>query len=123
MTSVASAPTFGVVEHHMQVRQLVHLLSTNPAKIFGLWPRKGDIRPGSDADLVIFDPRPTRTLSAAELHSRAGFSPYEGLTVRGKVHTTIARGQVVYRDGVVVGERGFGHFLKCAPFDSEAVPL
>ena len=122
-TSLLLLYSFGVVEHHMQVRQLVHLLSTNPAKIFGLWPRKGDIRPGSDADLVIFDPRPTRTLSAAELHSRAGFSPYEGLTVRGKVHTTIARGQVVYRDGVVVGERGFGHFLKCAPFDSEAVPL
>jgi dihydropyrimidinase len=122
-TSLILLYTFGVVEHHMQVRQLVHLLSTNPAKIFGLWPRKGAIRPGSDADLVIFDPRPTRTLSAAELHSRAGFSPYEGLTVRGKVHATIARGQVVYRDGVVVGERGFGRFLKCAPFDSEAVPL
>jgi len=122
-TSLLLLYTFGAVEHHMQLRQLVHLLSANPAKIFGLWPRKGDIRSGSDADLVIFDPRPTRTLSASELHSRAGFSPYEGLTVHGKVHTTIARGQVVYRDGAVVGKPGFGRFLKCAPFDPEAVPL
>ena len=122
-TSLLLLYTFGVVERHMPVRQLVHLLSANPAKIFGLWPRKGDIRPGADADLVLFDPRPTRTLSASELHSRAGFSPYEGLKVTGKVRTTICRGQVVYRDGAVVADPGFGHFLKCAPFDPEAVPL
>lgn len=122
-TSLLLLYTFGVVKRHMPLRNLVWLLSANPAKIFGLWPRKGDIRPGSDADLVLFDPRPTRVLSASELHSRAGFSPYEGLTVTGKVHTTISRGQVVYRDGAVVGDRGFGRFLKCAPFDSQAVPL
>jgi dihydropyrimidinase len=122
-TSLLLLFTFGVVGHHMRLRQMVRLLSTNPAKIFGLWPRKGDIRPGSDADLVLFDPRPTRTLSAAELHSRAGFSPYEGLEIQGKVHTTIVRGQVVYRDGAIVGDRSFGQFLKCAPFDPNAVPL
>ena len=107
----------------MSLRHLVWLLCSNPAKIFGLWPRKGDIRPGSDADLVVFDPRPTRTLSASELHSRAGFSPYEGLAVTGRVRSTIARGQVVYRDGAIVGKPGFGHFLTCAPFDPGAVPL
>ena len=122
-TSLLLLYTFGVVEHRMKPRHLVRLLSANPARIFGLWPRKGDIRPGSDADLVLFDPRPTRTLSASELHSRAGFSPYEGLTVTGKVRTTICRGRVVYRDGAIVGDRGFGHFLKCDPFDPEAVPL
>jgi dihydropyrimidinase len=122
-TSLLLLYTFGVLQRHMTLRHLVWLLSANPAKIFGLWPRKGDIRPGSDADLVLFDPRPTRTLAASELHSRAGFSPYEGLTVTGKVHTTICRGQVVYRDGTIVGQRGFGRFLKCAPFDSNAVPL
>jgi dihydropyrimidinase len=122
-TSLLLLYTFGVVEHHMSLRHLVWLLCANPAKIFGLWPRKGDIRPGSDADLVVFDPRPTRTLSASELHSRAGFSPYEGLAITGRVLSTIARGQVVYRDGTIVGKRGFGRFLKCAPFDPEAVPL
>ena len=113
----------GVLDHRMKLRQLVRLLSTNPAKIFGLWPRKGDIQPGFDADLVLFDPRPKDVLAASELHSRAGFSPYEGLTVTGKVHTTICRGRVIYRDGAVIGDRGFGRFLKCRPFDPEMVPL
>jgi len=122
-TSLLLLYTFGVLQHRMKLRQLVRLLSTNPAKIFGLWPRKGDIRPGSDADLVLFDPRPTRALAASELHSRAGFSPYEGLMVTGKVHATICRGQVIYRDGAIEGDGGFGRFLKCAPFDPEAVPL
>jgi dihydropyrimidinase len=122
-TSLLLLYTFGVVEHHMSLRHLVWLLCANPAKIFGLWPRKGDIRPGSDADLVVFDPRPTRTLSASELHSRAGFSPYEGLAIRGRVRSTIARGQVVYRDGAIVSKPGFGRFLTCAPFDPGAVPL
>jgi len=122
-TSLLLLHTFGVVQRHMSLRHLVWLLCANPAKIFGLWPRKGDIRPGSDADLVLFDPRPTRTLSVAELHSRAGFSPYEGLRVTGRVHTTVCRGQVVYHDGTVVGPPGFGRFMKCAPFDPEAVPL
>jgi dihydropyrimidinase len=122
-TSLLLLHTFGVVQRRMSLRHLVWLLCANPSKIFGLWPRKGDIRPGSDADLVLFDPRPTRTLSASELHSRAGFSPYEGLTVAGRVHATVCRGQVVYRDGTVVGPSGFGRFMKCAPFDPEAVPL
>jgi len=122
-TSLLLLYTFGVLQRRMELRQLVHVLSTNPAKIFGLWPRKGDLRPGSDADLVLFDPRPSRVLTAAELHSRAGYSPYEGLTVHGKVRTTIARGQVIYRDGAIVGHPGFGQFLKCAPFDPKAVPL
>jgi dihydropyrimidinase len=122
-TSLLLLYSFGVVEHHMKLRQLVRLLSTNPAKIFGLWPAKGALQPGSDADVVLFDPRPRRVLSTSELHSHAGFSPYDGLTVTGRVHTTICRGRVVYRDGVVIGDHGFGRFLKCRPFDPEAVPL
>jgi dihydropyrimidinase len=122
-TSLPLLYSFGVVDRHMKLRQLVRLLSTNPAKIFGLWPQKGALQPGSDADVVLFDPRPKRALSASELHSRAGFSPYEGLTVTGRVHTTICRGKVIYREGAIVGDRGFGRFLKCRPFDPEMVPL
>ena len=122
-TSLLLMHSFGVVPQRISRSDLVRLLCTNPAKIFGLWPQKGDLQAGSDADLVLFDPRPTRVLSAAELHSRAGFSPYEGLTVTGKVHTTICRGQVIYRDGVIVGRPDFGRFLKCRPFDAELVPL
>src|SRR5437763_7267904 len=122
-TSLLLMHSFGVVAQRISRSDLVRLLCTNPAKIFGLWPQKGDLQAGSDADLVLFDPRPTRALSAAELHSRAHFSPYEGLTVTGKVHTTICRGQVIYRDVAIVGRRDFGRFLKCRPFDAELVPL
>jgi dihydropyrimidinase len=122
-TSLLLMHSFGVVPQRISRPDLVRLLCTNPAKIFGLWPQKGDLRPGSDADLVLFDPRPQRVLSAAELHSRAGFSPYEGMTVTGNVHTTICRGQVIYRDGAMVGSPGFGRFVKCGPFDPEMVAL
>jgi dihydropyrimidinase len=121
-TSLLLMHSFGVVPRRITRSDLVRLLCTNPAKIFGLWPQKGDLQTGSDADLVLFDPRPTRVLSAAELHSRAGFSPYEGMTVTGKVHTTICRGQVIYREGAIVGHRDFGRFVKCRPFDPEMVP-
>lgn len=122
-TSLLLMHSFGVVPQLISRPDLVRLLCTNPAKLFGLWPQKGDLQPGSDADIVLFDPRPKRVLSAAELHSRAGFSPYEGLTVTGKVHTTICRGQVIYRDGAMIGTSGFGRFLKCRQFDREMVPL
>ena len=122
-TSLLLMHSFGVVAQRISRSDLVRLLCTNPAKIFGLWPRKGDLQPGSDADIVLFDPRPEWVLSAAELHSRAGFSPYEGLTVTGKVHTTFCRGQVIFRGGAIVGSPGFGRFVKCRPFDPEMVPL
>jgi dihydropyrimidinase len=122
-TSLLLMHSFGVIPQRISRSDLVRLLCTNPAKIFGLWPQKGDLQPGSDADIVLFDPRPKRSLSVSELHSRAGFSPYEGLTVTGKVQTTISRGQVTYRDGAVVGDRAFGRFLKCRPFDPAMLPL
>ena len=115
-TSLLLLYSFGVKSGRLTHSDLVRLLCANPAKIFGLWPRKGDIAPGFDADIVLFDPHPGRALSAAELHSRAGFSPYEGLSVSGRVTTTILRGQVVYHDGKVVGPTGFGQFQKRAPF-------
>lgn len=116
-TSLLLLHTFGVKTGRLTASDLVRLLSANPAKIFGLWPRKGDLAPGFDADIVLFDPRPERVLAASELHSRAGFSPYEGLTVSGRVTTTVLRGQVVYRDGDIVGTPGNGRFQKCDPFD------
>jgi dihydropyrimidinase len=118
-TSLLLMHTFGVVQQRISRSDLVRVLSTNPAKIFGLWPRKGDLRPGSDADIVIFDPRPQQTLRAAELHSRAGYTPYEGMQVTGRVMATICRGRVVFRDGQVVGKAGFGRFQHCGPFARE----
>jgi len=122
-TSLLLLYSFGVVARRLTLPDVVRLLSTNPAKIFGLWPRKGDLAPGFDADVVLFDPRPERVLAAAELHSRAGFSPYEGLTLTGRVKTTIVRGQVVYQEGEVVGKPDFGRFQHCQPFDPAAAWL
>ena len=118
-TSLVLMHTFGVARQRISRSDLVRLLCTNPAKIFGLWPRKGDLRPGSDADIVIFDPRAQQTVRAAELHSRAGYTPYEGLPLTGRVMATICRGQVVFRDGHVRGTAGFGRFQQCAPFTRE----
>jgi dihydropyrimidinase len=122
-TSLLLLYSFGVQTKRLALPDVVRLLSTNPARIFGLWPRKGDLAPGSDADIALFDPRPQRVLSTAELHSRAGFSPYEGLRVTGRVKTTIVRGKVVYRDGEVVGKPGFGRFQQCQPFDPTVAGL
>jgi len=116
-TTLVLLYTFGVGRDQIGLHDLVRLLCTNPAKIFGLWGRKGDLVPGFDADVVVFDPGPERVLSQRELHSRAGFSPYEGLTVKGRVRTTISRGEVVYDDGKVTAPPSHGRFLKCDPFD------
>ena len=116
-TTLLLLHTFGVRRGRIRLEDMARLLCANPAKIFGLWGRKGDLLPGFDGDLVIFDPRPERMLNQSELHSRAGFSPYEGLAVQGKVRTTICRGQTVYDEGDVVARAGYGRFVKCEPFD------
>jgi dihydropyrimidinase len=116
-TSLLLLYTFGVRRNRISIGDMIRLLCANPAKIFGLWPRKGDIARGGDADLVVFDPAPERVLQASELHSQAGYSPYEGLSLLGKVTTTLCRGEVVYRDGMVVGKPGYGEFQHCLPFD------
>jgi dihydropyrimidinase len=122
-TSLTVLFSFGVQTKRLTLPDIVRLLSTNPARIFGLWPHKGDLAPGFDADIVLYDPPPQRVLSAAELHSRAGFSPYEGLTLTGRVTTTIVRGRIVYRDGTIVGTPDFGRFQPCQPFDPAAALL
>jgi len=116
-TSLLLLYTFGVRRNRISILDLVRLLCANPARIFGLWRRKGDLDRGFDADLVIFDPAPERTLSAGELHSRAGYSPYEGMRIVGKVQATICRGKVVYQDGTVISQPGYGQFQRCEPFD------
>jgi dihydropyrimidinase len=103
--------TFGVDEGRLALSQLVALLSANPARIWGLWPRKGALLPGSDADLVIYDPGPESAVAADNLHQLAGYTPYEGMRVKGRVRATISRGQVIYREGQFVGHRGRGQFV------------
>lgn len=98
------------------LNQLVKVLSANPAKLFGLYPKKGIIAVGSDADVVIYDPEPEVTIKQENLHTIGGYTPYEGMTVQGKVRTTISRGKVLVHEGEFFGEVGRGQFLKGAPF-------
>jgi dihydropyrimidinase len=104
--------TYGVSEGNLTLPQLAALLSTNPARVWGLWPRKGALLPGSDADLVIYDPVPEGAVAAENLHQLAGYTPYEGMRAQGRVKATISRGQVIYREGQFVGRKGRGKFVR-----------
>ncbi len=105
----------GVRSGRISLNRFVELTSTAPAKIFGLFPRKGTIAPGSDADLVIFDPDRVVTLAAGTLHMRVDYSPYEGRQVTGAADTVLSRGRFVVEEGKFVGRPGGGSFLKRQP--------
>ena len=102
----------GVAQGRISVNRFVELTSTNAAKIFGLFPRKGTIAVGSDADIVIFDPEEKRTISAKTHHMNVDYSAYEGVTVQGVTKTVLSRGEVVIEEGQYVGHKGQGSFLK-----------
>jgi len=95
----------------LSLTRWVEVASTTPARMFGLYPRKGVIAAGSDADIVIYDPRARQTLSAATHHMNVDYSAYEGLEITGRVVTTLSRGRVVIGDGTYQGSTGHGTFL------------
>lgn len=101
----------GVSQGRISVNTFVAVFSTNPARIFGFYPRKGTIAVGSDADLVLFDPKRTMTLTEARLHSRAGYDPFHGLHVTGVPVLTMSRGEVIAREGQLVSRPGRGQHL------------
>src|SRR5216110_1902330 len=102
----------GVVENRVSLNRFVELTSTAAAKMFGLFPKKGTIAVGSDADIVIFDPDKEQTISAQTHHMRVDYSAYEGKTIKGVVETVLSRGSVVIDRGEFKGQSGNGHFLK-----------
>jgi len=104
----------GVRTGRISLNRFVELTSTSPAKIFGLFPRKGTIAPGSDADIVIFDPEKKTRLSQKTLHMKVDYNPYEGREVVGVTDTVISRGRVVIDGGKFVGRAGAGSFIKRA---------
>lgn len=104
--------TDGVNAGRMSLEKVVEITSTNPAKIFGIYPQKGLIQPGADADLVLIDLNREGVLGHETLHYGIGSSVYEGKRVKGMPTMTIRRGEVIARDGEFVGERGSGRFLK-----------
>src|SRR5947209_658709 len=102
----------GVVENRVSLNRFVELTSTAAAKMFGLFPRKGTIAVGSDADIVVFDPEREQTLSVKTHHMNVDYNAYEGKTVRGVVETVLSRGRVVIENGEFKGKAGDGKFLK-----------
>jgi dihydropyrimidinase len=104
----------GVTEQRITVEDWVRLCAEAPAKTFGLWPTKGSLRPGADADVVVWDPDRRQSLSAADLHMAVDHSPYEGRVATGWPHVVLSRGRVVARDGVFVGEPAWGRYLERA---------
>src|SRR5687767_6343858 len=102
----------GVRTGRISLNRFVELTSTSPAKIFGLFPRKGTIAPGSDADIVVFNPAKKQTLSVETLHMKVDYNPYEGREVSGVTDTVISRGKVIIDGGKFTGRAGAGTFLK-----------
>jgi len=100
----------------ISLNRFVELVATAPARMFGLFPRKGTIAPGSDADIVIFNPNVERTLSARTHHMNVDYSCYEGMTVRGLPEVVMQRGNVLVRDGKFQGVKGAGQFLRRSAF-------
>ena len=102
----------GVAAGRISLNRFVELTSTAAAKIFGLFPKKGTIAVGSDADIVIFDPNREQTISAATHHMRVDYSAYEGWKVKGVTETVLSRGKVLVENGEFKGRKGDGQFLK-----------
>ena len=105
----------GVLTGRLSLEHFVKITCTNPARLYGLYPNKGIIAEGSDADLALWNPAQERTVRAAELHSRCDWSPYEGRQVTGWPQMTIRRGEIVYDRGQITASAGSGRLLTRGP--------
>lgn len=116
-TSVGMLYSEGVTRQRISLSQFVAVTSTNPAKLFGMWPQKGAIAIGSDADLVLIDPDARFRVGSSSMESKADYDPYDGYQAEGWPVMTISRGDVVYADGRVSSTPGRGRLLKRRPFE------
>jgi dihydropyrimidinase len=106
----------GVAGGRFSVNRFVEIVSTTPAKLFGIYPRKGTVAVGSDADLVIFDPNREHTISAKTHHMRVDYSMFEGIKVKGMPDIVMSRGRVLVQNNEFNGKPGSGHYLKRAQY-------
>jgi dihydroorotase-like cyclic amidohydrolase len=114
----------GVVERGLPLTWMARVLSENPARTFGLYPRKGAIRVGSDADLLIYDPEHEGAIHVADHHGMAGWTLYEGWTQHGRPWMTLLRGEVLLNQGRLEQKPGFGRYLpRAAPAPPVAGPV
>lgn len=102
----------GVLQDRITLNRWIEVTATTPAKLFGLFPRKGTIAVGSDADIVVWNPKAISTISAKTHHMRVDYNPYEGRRVRGKADVVLSRGEVIIEKDKFVGKKGRGRFLK-----------
>ena len=102
----------GVAKGRITLPQLVRLACAGPSRLYGLYPRKGTLQPGADADVVILDPNGTRTLTQTALHSAADYTCYEGMELQGKIDLVLSRGEVIVQDNQFLGRKGAGRYLK-----------
>jgi dihydropyrimidinase len=102
----------GVVDGKLSLERWVETIATTPARMFGLYPRKGVIAPGSDADIVLYDPNGRTRISVETHHMNMDHSAYEGYEIAGKVDTVISRGTVIVADGAYHGRKGHGQYLR-----------
>jgi dihydroorotase-like cyclic amidohydrolase len=101
----------GVNAGRMTLEQLVRLCCENPARTFGIYPQKGTLQVGSDADVVIVDLEKEHTLELDKMHDVYSFSAYDGWTLKGRPEMTMVRGNIVAENGELVGEAGYGKFI------------
>ena len=101
----------GVSKGRIDLNRFVALTATNHAKMYGLYPRKGTIAVGSDADIALWDPAREVTISQSLMHHGCDYTPYEGFTVKGWPVMTIVRGRVVAKDGQIAADPGYGQYL------------
>lgn len=110
----------GVMKGRIDIQRFVELNAYQPAKLFGLYPQKGSLQIGADADLVIFDSTIRTEISHAKLHDNSDYTPFEAMECHGWPVMTISRGEIVARDGKFTGQAGYGKFLHRQPFDQKA---
>jgi dihydropyrimidinase len=110
---------FGVRGRRITLNRMVELLATSPAKLFGLYPRKGTVAVGSDADLVVFDPDKRVTISAANQHSKSDYNLFEGTEVTGSPEVVLLRGHILVENDELVAKPGIGQYVARAPFGEE----
>jgi dihydropyrimidinase len=107
---------YGVNQGRLSVRRWVDLVAENPARLFGLYPKKGVLQTGSDADIVIWNPNLKYTISATSHHMNVDYSMYEGFTVQGNAETVISRGEIIVSHNAWYGKPGRGQYMKRSPF-------
>jgi dihydropyrimidinase len=109
----------GVMKNRISLNRFIEVTSLNPAKVMGLYPEKGNIMPGADADICIINPEKSGTFTSESIHGAAGYTLYEGMEYMGEVELVMQRGRVIVKDGIFLGSEGDGRYLKRRTTDNQ----